>query len=72
MQINCIIHNIQDVADCFVTTINSILTMWWTNKGMESSNPPLTHKDGVCVQRYLGGDISMVTFQPSDIIGEWR
>jgi hypothetical protein len=46
--------------------------MWWTNKGTESLNPPLTHKDGVCVQRYLGGNISLLAFEPSDIIGEWK
>lgn len=48
--------------------IGFFLTMWWTNKGVESLNPPLKHKDGVCVQRYLGGNISYVAFEPSDII----
>jgi hypothetical protein len=60
-----------NIANCFFATINSSLTMWWTNKGIQPLNPPLTQKDGVCVQRYLGGDISLVAFEPSDLIGEW-
>jgi hypothetical protein len=41
--------------------------MWWTNSTFNHPNPSLTFSEGVCVQKYLGGDINLLQFEPSDL-----
>lgn len=41
--------------------------MWWTNSTFNYPNPSLRFSEGVCVQKYLGGDINLLQFEPSDL-----
>ena len=46
----------------------SCLILYWSNATFDPPNPTLVEVPGVCVKRHLGGDISMIEFEPSDIV----
>lgn len=52
----------------FFIIVGISLIIYWSNEQFTPHNPTLYQQDGVCVQRHLGGDISMIEFEPSDII----